>query len=331
MDTTGTPPDAPARARTAPDAPEAPAGTAVHRLVAQVTAAVRDTAPVHGQQRLVYLAGALLVLSGLVHLGVLAVDGGGWDGPLSWRKPILFGVSFGLSTLAAGWVLGLLPPSRVWGGLTAAALSLGGLAEVGLITMQTWRGTASHFNVTGDPFDATVFTLMAVAVGIYSLGLVVLTGWAAVRLRRPAPTVVAVLVGMTLVLVGSALGGDLIGRGLAYVDAHGSGPSSVVIGAAGSGRLTHAVALHAVQVLGVLALLLGRSALTAAARTRTMVVAAAAYVVLTALVASQAYGGRSMLELTWAPAAGLAAAVLTLVVAFWWSVKDAVLGARRAG
>lgn len=329
MDTTRTAPDAATRVTTAPDAP-APAGNPLRRLVAQVAAAARDAAPVHGAQRVVYLAGALLVLSGLLHLGVLAVDGGGWSGPLSWRKPILFGVSFGLSTLAAGWVLGLLRPSRVWGGLTAACLTLGGLVEVGLITMQAWRGTASHFNVAGDPFDALVFTLMAVAVGIYSLGLVVLTGWAAVRLRRPAPTVVAVLVGMTLVLVGSALGGDLVGRGLVHVDAYGTVPDAVVIGAAGSGRLTHAVALHAVQVLGVLALLLGRSALTPDARARTMAVAAGAYVVLTGLVASQAYGGRSMLELTWPLAAGLTAAVLTLVIAFWWSVKDAVLGARRA-
>lgn len=296
------------------------------RLVARVLTALRDAAPVHGDQRLVYLTGALLVASGVLHVGVLLVDGGGWDGPLSWRKPILFGVSFGLSTIAAGWVMGVLPHGRAWGRTTAALLVVGAVAEVGLITMQTWRGTASHFNVSGDPVDALVFGLMAAAVGTYTAGLVVLAVWAVVRLRRPAPTVVAVTVGLALLLVGSALGGDLIGRGLAHVDEHGAIPSAVVIGAAGSGRVTHAVALHGLQVLGALALLLGRSALTPTGRTRTMVTAAVAYVALTACVGAQAYGGGSMLELPWPLAAGIGVSTLTLVGAFWRSVEDAVRG-----
>ncbi|UZN03702.1 hypothetical protein [Cellulomonas sp. S1-8] len=319
--------------RTAPSRPApadpAPAGP-VQRILAQADGALRDAAPRHGYQRVVYLAGVLLVVSGLVHVVVLAVDGGGWDGPLSWRKAILFGVSFGMSTVAAGWVLGTLPHSRLWGRTAAGMLVGGGVAEVALITAQTWRGTESHFNVLGDPVDALVFTLMAVAVGVYTLGLVVLTVWAAARLRRPAPTVVAVLVGLALTLVGSALGGDLIGRGLAHVDEYETIPATVVIGAAGSGRLAHAVALHGLQVLGVLALLLGRSALPAAGRTRTMAVAAGAYVALTAGVAAQAYAGRSMLELSWPAAAGIGLAALTVVAALGWSVKDAVLGARRA-
>ena len=54
--------------------------------------------------RLWYLIGLLLIVSGLVHLGVLVVDGGPWDGPVSWRKPFTFGVSFGLSVLSLTWV-----------------------------------------------------------------------------------------------------------------------------------------------------------------------------------------------------------------------------------
>ncbi len=51
-------------------------------------------------RRFLYLVGALLVSSGLFHLGVFLVDGGPWAGPLSWRKPVTFGISFGLTALA---------------------------------------------------------------------------------------------------------------------------------------------------------------------------------------------------------------------------------------
>ena len=59
-------------------------------------------------ERLAYLAGAGLALSGLVHLGVQAVLGGPWLGPVSWRKPVTFGLSFGLTVLSVTWVASFL-------------------------------------------------------------------------------------------------------------------------------------------------------------------------------------------------------------------------------
>ena len=50
-------------------------------------------------ERVAYGAGALLVLSGLVHLAVLVVGGGSWHGPVSLRKPMTFGLSFGLTLI----------------------------------------------------------------------------------------------------------------------------------------------------------------------------------------------------------------------------------------
>ena len=43
--------------------------------------AVGGFVPVASYQRLAYVGGALLMLSGLVHLGVYLVDGGPWTGP----------------------------------------------------------------------------------------------------------------------------------------------------------------------------------------------------------------------------------------------------------
>ena len=41
--------------------------------------------------RLYRATALLLIFSGLLHLVVFAVDGGPWNGPLSWRKPVTFG------------------------------------------------------------------------------------------------------------------------------------------------------------------------------------------------------------------------------------------------
>jgi hypothetical protein len=49
-------------------------------------------------ERVCYLIGAALIASGLSHLAVFAVDGGPWEGPVSWRKPTTFGLSFGTNT-----------------------------------------------------------------------------------------------------------------------------------------------------------------------------------------------------------------------------------------
>jgi hypothetical protein len=62
--------------------------------------------------RFAYLAAALLLLSSAVHLVVYAVDGGAWGGPVSWRKPILFGFSFGVTLLSLGWVAGRVGLTR---------------------------------------------------------------------------------------------------------------------------------------------------------------------------------------------------------------------------
>lgn len=49
-------------------------------------------------QVLTYLVGIALIAVGLAHLAAWAATGGPWLGPLGWRKPTTFGVSFGLTT-----------------------------------------------------------------------------------------------------------------------------------------------------------------------------------------------------------------------------------------
>ncbi|HEY3009428.1 MAG TPA: hypothetical protein VGJ63_15380 [Micromonosporaceae bacterium] len=62
-------------------------------ILRQIWLAVR---PITAQQRFLWWCGTLLLASGAVHVVVAAVDWASWWGAVSWRKPVVFGMSFGI-------------------------------------------------------------------------------------------------------------------------------------------------------------------------------------------------------------------------------------------
>ncbi|MBL7192498.1 MAG: hypothetical protein ISS73_00890, partial [Pirellulales bacterium] len=104
------------------------------------------------------MSGVLLIVSGVVHLLVWAIDGGPWEGPVTWRKPILFGISGGLTAISAGWAFAKLPRRR-WDRLLAWSTAVTLTVEVALIDLQRWRGVASHFN-RETPLDSFLYDAM---------------------------------------------------------------------------------------------------------------------------------------------------------------------------
>lgn len=108
--------------------------------------------------RPLFQIGMILVASGLLHAAIWAVTGGPWEGPVTWRKPILFGISGGLSAVSMGWAWAQLP--RRWADhWLAAATAWSLLVEVALIDLQAWRGVASHFN-RSTPVDSFLYDAM---------------------------------------------------------------------------------------------------------------------------------------------------------------------------
>ena len=74
----------------------------------------------------------------------------------AWLKPSKFAISTAVYSLTLAWVFMYLrdwPRTRRIVGRTTAAVVL---LEVGLIDLQAWRGTTSHFNA-GTPLDAVDF------------------------------------------------------------------------------------------------------------------------------------------------------------------------------
>lgn len=89
-------------------------------------------------QKFAYLVGGVLIGSAVFHTGVLIATGGSLEGPLSWRKPILFGEAFGLTAISIAWVMTFLPKRRVIGWLLMGALGLANFGEVFWVSLQQY-------------------------------------------------------------------------------------------------------------------------------------------------------------------------------------------------
>ena len=81
-------------------------------------------------QKFGYVIGVLLIGSAVFHTGVLIVTGGSLEGPVSWRKPILFGESFGLTAFVSNTTMALVDDGEVLG---STQLEMGNSGLDGLI------------------------------------------------------------------------------------------------------------------------------------------------------------------------------------------------------
>ncbi|MDJ0346876.1 hypothetical protein QMK19_37640 [Streptomyces sp. H10-C2] len=225
-------------------------------------------------ERLCYAIGGFLIASGPVHLGVFAVDGGPWEGPVSWRKPFTFGLSFGLTLIAITWVTSYLRmgarPRAVLLTLFAADCVL----EVGGITLQAWRRVPSHFNMES-PFNASVS--MSLAFG-GALLVVILSAFAITAFSRrpegPTGMPLALRAGFAILLVGLLSGAAMIARGVVLTR---TGHQAAGYRSTASVKPLHGVSLHAILILPVLAWLLTFTSWSPEARYRTVVAAVGCY------------------------------------------------------
>jgi hypothetical protein len=191
---------------------------------------------------MLFWTGLLFLASGLFHVGVW-MDAGmpSLTGPVSWRKPITFGLSTGVLFLSLSWVVSLLPQTRRLA-RQAALFTVLLIAEVALIDMQQWRGVASHFNNT-TPFDAAVFTTMGALIVSAS---VIIAIWTRELFRHKLPATpayaFAARAGMVMLNIGNAVG--------------------IVIAVTQATQLKplHGITLHMIQVLPIAVWVLARLA-----------------------------------------------------------------------
>lgn len=256
-----------------------------------------------GYQKFLYRVGGLLLASAAFHAVVLVVTGGSLAGDVSWRKPILFGESFGLTTVTVAWVMGFLPRWRLPGWMLAAVLGVSYLYEVGWVSFQQWRGVPSHFN-NNTPFDQSLFAVAGGFIGLAGLVLLTVTLLAFLGLRAAPSLAWAVRLGLLLLLAGQVFGLLII---------RNDGP---VLGAAGAMKVPHALALHGAQVLPLLAWLLLFTRWSEPRRTGVVLLGALGYILLVVFGAVQAFAGRAPLDLTLGSMLGLVAGAVLCAGAY---------------
>jgi hypothetical protein len=285
-----------------------------------------DLRPNRHPARVLFAGAAAWLASGLVHLVVLAADGWAWSGSVSFRKPLTFSVSIALLLAAIGWVLDRLPDRPRLAGTVAWTLLVSSTVEVGLITMQAWRGRASHFN-TLQAGDAAVFAAMGIMVAVMSLCLVVVLVWSLVRPPADRLVRIAVIGGLLLIVSGLGIGQWIVELGNDFVETRMAVPETVVYGERGVAKFPHAIALHGVQTFILAAVLLRRGALAEAARRRVLRLVVWSYTAVLVLTSAQTVTGRAPLDPSvWS--VGMAVSLVAVAAGFV-RIGRALGGARR--
>lgn len=243
--------------------------------------------------RIAYTTGVILILVGISHGLAWLVVGGAWDGPVSFRKPFSFGVSFGLATLTLAWFADRLRLSGPTAWALLAPLAAANATEVAWVSLQRARGVAAHFNFT-TPLDTALYVVVGAGAITVSVIVTVVMTVLAFRRRTDDPALtLAIRFGLLFMLTAVIVGGAMISVGNARADA-GRTNDLVQWGAAGNMKVTHALGLHGIQVLAGLAVWLSATTLQAATRTAYVATAAVGYCGLLVAGTVQWLDGRAL-------------------------------------
>jgi hypothetical protein len=233
-------------------------------------------------ERVAYVVAAGLIVGGMAHFVILLISGASWMGPLSLRKPMTFGLSFGVTLLTVAWVTSFLQLTARVRAILLGSFMAACTLETTLVSLQAWRGVPSHFNVE-TTFDAWVARMLA-AGGFILVAVIVVLTFAAFRRNRTVPVSLrtAIRIGFVLLVASVVVGAFMIARGMMLVFA---GDPQAAYSTGGALKLTHAAMMHAILVLPVLAWLLSFVNWTEQHRLRVVLLAAAGYVVVAGVVA----------------------------------------------
>ena len=225
-------------------------------------------------ERVCYVLGLVLMASGAFHFALFFLRGGPWEGPVSWRKPTTFGLSFGLTLIAVAWVVSWLKLSERTRTLALGVFAADCFVEVGGITLQAWRHVPSHIDMQGG-FNTGVSITLAFGGMILVLALGRLA-FAAFRGDPDAPPSMrlALRAGFATLMIGLLSGAAMIARGTS--EARG-GHQRQAYQDLGFLKLVHGISLHGVLVLPTLAWALSLTSWPEPKRTRTVKLAASAY------------------------------------------------------
>lgn len=173
-----------------------------------------------------------------------------------WIKPLKFTISGGIFILTVGYLVTLYPYSvrkkNIINNITAFTL----LIEIGIIVYQGARGVQSHYNNT-TLIDGLLFGAMGILIGINVL-IMILFIFDTLRLKLKTDKSVqwAILLGWSIILFGSWVGGQMISQmshNVGVIDGGAGLPLVNWSTVGGDLRIAHFFGLHGIQIIPLFA------------------------------------------------------------------------------
>jgi hypothetical protein len=228
------------------------------------------------------------------------------------RKAATFGLSFGLTLITVVWIATFLRLRDRSRALLLGAFTLACALETALVTLQVWRGVPSHFNLE-TPFDGAIARSLA-GGGIV---LVTIIGALLIVSFRKAPTLpssllMAIRFGFLTLFSSLVVGAVMIANGMRLVF---GGDAQAAYATGGALKPTHAVTMHAILVIPLLAWFLSFADWSERRRVAVVWLAAVSYAVIVGVIAVENVGGVSASETPAGVAALLASGFVGMLTA----------------
>ncbi len=272
-------------------------------------------------------AGLALMLSGLLHFLVGFGSNASWEGSVSIRKPIFFGFSTGLTMISLGWIQRRLRPAN-YDAIGSPLFAIAILIEVALISMQFWRGKASHFNHS-TPFDYAVDRVMTGLIIFAAIVILDLTRRSFKFIQANREMQLAIRAGMAFLSISCGLGFFILfyGEHLASLN---QAPEK--FGKAGVMKFPHGVVIHAIQLFPVLVWAMRKLNIRSEKRLELLRFSIASTTAFLIFSLVQTFSGRARFDLGLAGAVALIitfSLLVPVIQGFFLAVQDQFRRRRR--
>lgn len=241
------------------------------------------------KDNLLFCFGWLLVCT-LPLFAICAFLRGGFDAHTPWIKPMKFAISFATFVWTVSLFLSVLRIPAWKRRLVRRAIVGSVSIEILCLAAQAWRNVPIG---TGTFADFLIFqgtTAMVSVNTVITIWLLFVFSGNRERIKiADAAQVLAIRLSIVIFLLGNAIGGYMLSRGAHTVGAPDGGPGLPFVGwstIAGDLRISHFIAIHAIQIVPLFAFILWRMAPRPALRRRRVAVIAGSVAVAGIILAT---------------------------------------------
>ena len=214
-----------------------------------------------------------------------------------WVKPSKFAASIAIYVWTVAWLMPYLTGPQWAKGLIRWGTTVAMIVEIVCIAGQAARGVPSHFN-DRTLLDGTIFTVMGLFI-LFNLLLDILLLVLFFRHHAPLPEsyLWGIRAGLIGIILGGAVGIAMVANRAHTVGGPDGGPGLPVLNWSterGDLRVSHALALHALQILPIFGYVLSRVRLSPRGKATGIAAFSLLYALLVAATFLQAVAGHPL-------------------------------------